>query len=513
MEYKTGVDSIKSYFLHLEKEKQKIALDESKFAEDFFQIMDCCQSILEFYQKENGEILPLMQKLNLFFKNNEEELQNVDISPITEFYDKIGFNKFIFDIFNGATISADILDALIFHFYILLDFSEFQSFYKLYDNFQCIFNLFSYYQGEEKETVIFCLLKFFNCQNQYESTYSALLSDFSSLSQTILDIEKNPFCNYQLSDLIVSAISSKTSAPFIDQNIISGVISNFPNIIQNLPPFEVDDNTCLFKLYHICKKMIKTDYNILLYLLNETTILETLLSAPLEETNITKKYRIDFLRICLLSRIPKPDRIELLNENRFSFNFAMITEISNYNDVPHDLIESTLKLLSSFIPDFIDELNKKYRPYVIIDIARTALARGLYKEKIEAIELITSIIKIKYIPFIKQLLQIPKAAIDEEENDNESEKNIFCSFNNEMQTDIDEIKIKILSMLNFLCDYLQNFGHQNLRKNFIELLLGSGLQNDIEEETSSSNEEIRNYSTSIMKNIIYYSNLSENSNF
>lgn len=506
MEYKTGIDSIKSYFLHLEEEKQKIALDESKFAEDFHQIINCCQSILEFYQKENGEILPLMQELNLFFKNNIEELQNVDISPIVDFYDKIGFNKFIFDVFNGETISDDVLDALIFHFCIVLDFSEFQSFYKLYDNFQCIYNLFSYYQGEEKETLIFCLLKFFNCQNQYESTYSALFSDFNSLSQTIFDIEKNPFCNYQLSDLIVSAISSKKSAPFIDPNIISGVISNFPNIIQNLPPFKVDDDpTCLFILYHICKKMIKTDNTILLYLLDENTILETLLSEPLNDNDNTKKCRIDFLRICLSSHIPKPDKIELLNENRFSFNFKMITEISNYDDVPHELIESTLKLLSSFLPDLIDELNNKYAPYVIIDIAKAALAHGLYKEKIESIELVTSIIKMKYIPFIKQLLQSP--------NSDESEDNIFCSFDNEMQTDIDEIKIKLLSMFLVLCDYLQNSAHQNLRKNFLELLMGSGLHNDIEEETSSSNEEIRNYSTSIMQNIIYYSNLSENSNF
>ena len=164
------------YDIFSKMKPRKFFFFESTFNDDFPHIQDSCQSILEFYQNGNGLILPVIEELNLFFENNIDDLLKVDISPIADLYKEIGFDVFILDIFDGGSVSHDILDAFILHFCMILDFSEFQSIYKSYENFPCVYKLFLEYEGEKSEALLFCVLKYFNCQNLYESAYISLYS-------------------------------------------------------------------------------------------------------------------------------------------------------------------------------------------------------------------------------------------------------------------------------------------------------------------------------------------------
>ena len=142
-----------------------------------------------------------------------------------------------------------------------------------------------------------------------------------------------------------------------------------------------------------------------------------------------------------------------------------------------------MKFLSSFLPDLIDELTYKYRPNLIIDFVKVALEEGQFKEKIQSIQLIKSIIQIKFIPFIRELLKI-------------EDENIFYSLSDIIQTtDSDELIINILLMIQVLCDYLQNSGHRNLRSNFNQLVIQCDLQTNIENLSESQNEKITELST------------------
>lgn len=500
MNYKKAFKPIKSAYRHLPDGKQKVPFDESKFSKDFVNIKNCCIFILEYYHNGNGEILPLIEQLNLFFSDNIMELFNIDISPIQNLYAETEFDKFIFEIFSSDNISLEILDNFITHFSLILEFCEFQSIFKLYDNFQCFYSLFINYKGEDNEALVYSLLKYYTCQYQYENTYIALFEDFNSLSNKIFDIMGEPFYNYQLSDFIVSAISSKKSSSDIDKDIISGVISNYNEIIDNLPTFDADDNECLIVFYHICKKMVKTDCLNTLKILKENKMLKTLFSTPNKDSIPLKKSRIDFLRICLSNLQTKTDKIYILNKSKKNFDFSMIIQCAQSDS--SILIKASLKFLSSFIPDLIDELYRNYTPETIIDFIKDILSKGQFAEKYESIEFITSLIKNKNYPFIRQLLLV-----------DDDEENIFQSFDNLMQADDNKLKIKILSMIDALFEYFGIESHQRDRDIFIELIQNSGLGDDFEQNIDSENEKVSEYSKKNWKSMDYYSNLKQNPNF
>ncbi|KAK8886474.1 hypothetical protein M9Y10_041937 [Tritrichomonas musculus] len=495
--YKEEINySTNAFSSRVAEENPKIPFSESNFSQYFQLIRNSFIMAVNSYQNKD-DFSSSINQLSSFFSENEKQLSYVDISPITTLCKETGFDRLIFEVFNNDQISMYLLNIFILHLCIILDFQEFQKFFKEYEYFPTICNRFLVYNGEKGELFILCLMKLYRCQYQYQSTYATLFNNFTLLSHKIFDIKQDPIFNYQLSALIISITNSKNSADLVDQNIISGVNSNHRNIIENLPPFNLDNIDCLKLLYRICRKMIKNDCNDFINFLNKNEKLEMLLSQPIIDSNNLKRLRINFFRICLLKLDKLQDKLYLLDN--FNFDYQMVVGCAQ-SDSPK-LVIAAFKFFSSFVPDLIDELfntqKNRYTEKAIVGFVNDVLSQGQFKEKRIAIDFLKSLLIINNennLRFIRELVR---------ETDDES--NIFITFNNLMQSDDNDLKIGVFEIIESLIHFFERKNHKLLRKKFSYLFQQSGLDNDFSDLINHEDERISSYATNILRSMGYQS--------